>query len=200
VRITENPGSLGQDVAEGAEVRLDGEVITIPDSLTYIIYNKPVGLVVSRRHQGEASTIYDKLPPEFERLRPVGRLDRDSSGLLVLTDDGDYAHEQTHPSFEKTKRYEIKLNTPLSHDDANHLRQGVSLDDGPSRLGLETTGGSFVVVTISEGRNRQIRRSFEALDYSVIALHRTDFGSLSLGALKPGAWRHFNSAEIPNHA
>jgi len=190
VRIGEETGTLGQVVTNDDRVYLDDKLLTLPKEFTYIIYHKPVGLVVSRQHQGEADIIYDHLPPEFERLRSVGRLDRDSSGLLVLTDDGDYAHKQTHPRYEKSKRYEVELDKSLKASDADLLRAGIALDDGTSRLGLTDLKGREVVVTISEGRNRQIRRSFEALGYTVVGLHRTDFGDLKLGELKPGEWRN----------
>ena len=190
VRVGTEPGKLGQEIGESDKVYLDEKLLTLPKGFTYIVYNKPVGLIVSRVHQGEADTIYDHLPPEFERLRSVGRLDRDSSGLLVLTDDGDYAHRQTHPKFEKSKRYEVILNKPLSESDHKLLESGVALEDGTSRLGLPEVNGKNVVVTISEGRNRQIRRSFEALGYTVVGLHRTEFGDLKLDTLKPGDWRH----------
>lgn len=190
VRISAAHGELGQEVSDSDQVYLDDKLLKLPESFTYIVYNKPVGLVVSRKHQGEADTIYDHLPPELERLRNVGRLDRDSSGLLVLTDDGDYAHRQTHPKFEKSKRYEVRLDKPLKAVDLKLLEAGVELDDGISRLALSNVHGTDLVVTMSEGRNRQIRRSFEALGYQVVGLHRTNFGELGLDGLKPGEWRH----------
>jgi 23S rRNA pseudouridine2605 synthase len=195
VVVNERPGSLGQTVETGDRVELDGKVLVLPEHHTYVIYHKPIGFITSRQQQGDTPTIYENLPVELQRLQSVGRLDKDTSGLLVLTDDGDYAHEQTHPSFEKEKRYEVQLSKPLSEDDANHLRNGVALKDGPSRLGIEMVDGKDVVVKISEGRNRQIRRSFDALGYNVIGLHRTDFGELTLGKLKPGEWRAFSPKE-----
>ncbi len=190
VRVSNFRGELGQEVSDTDQVFLDDILLKLPESYTYIIYNKPIGLIVSRKHQGQADTIYDHLPPEFERLRSVGRLDRDSSGLLVLTDDGDYAHRQTHPKYMKTKRYEVRLDQPLKAADIKHLEAGVTLDDGASRLTLSNMRGTDVVVTMSEGRNRQIRRSFEALGYRVVGLHRTNFGEHDLDGLKPGEWRH----------
>lgn len=200
VSVNGRPGSLGQTVTDSDRVELDGTLLIVPEHHTYIIFYKPVNTVTSRRRQGTTPTIYDRLPSEFHRLRSVGRLDRYSSGLLVLTDDGDYAHRQTHPSFEKNKRYEVKLSKPLSSDDANHLRNGVVLEDGLSRMGLEAVRGTSVVVILREGRNRQIRRSFAALGYAVVELHRTDFGDLSLDGLKPGEWRQFNPETRPAHA
>jgi pseudouridine synthase len=200
VRLEQKKAVLGQDISDRDKVYLDERLLATLSEFTYIIYYKPIGLVVSRRQQGNASTIYDRLPAEFENLRSVGRLDRESSGLLVLTDDGDYAHRQTHPSFEKTKRYEVRLNKPLEADDAKHLQQGVKLEDGMSKLGIESSEAMNVVVILKEGRNRQIRRSFAALDYRVVKLHRTDFGNLNLGGLKPGEWRKFTPNQGQTHA
>jgi pseudouridine synthase len=129
-------------------------------------------------------------------LKSVGRLDRDSSGLLVLTDDGMYAHQHLHPSFTKTKRYTVKLSKPLSETDAALLQSGVELDDGLSRLQLKDIDGRAMTVILHEGRNRQIRRSFSALGYRVVQLHRTNFGSLKLGELEPGEYRELTKAEL----
>jgi 23S rRNA pseudouridine2605 synthase len=191
VRVNDGLSALGQLVTTSDQVWLDGAPLEMPQEHRYVIFHKPVGTITSRRQQGSTPTIYRQLPADFERLRSVGRLDRDSSGLLVLTDDGDYAHRLSHPSFQKNKRYEVELSRPLSQDDANHLRNGVQLEDGLSRLGLEQANDRHVVVTISEGRNRQIRRSFDALGYTVVKLHRTNLGDLALGDLKPGEWRDF---------
>lgn len=191
LRVNGKPGLLGQNVEASDSVTLDGEPITLPVAHTYVIFNKPISHVTSRVQQGDTPTIYALLPPELHRLRSVGRLDRDSSGLLVLTDDGDYAFRQTHPSFQKEKRYEVGLSSPLTPADAAKLRHGVALADGVSRLGLDDVNGCNVTVRLSEGRNRQIRRSFGALGYEVVRLHRTHFGALVLGDLQPGEWRSF---------
>jgi 23S rRNA pseudouridine2605 synthase len=159
VRVNDGLSALGQLVTTSDQVWLDGAPLEMPQEHRYVIFHKPVGTITSRRQQGSTPTIYRQLPADFERLRSVGRLDRDSSGLLVLTDDGDYAHRLSHPSFQKNKRYEAN--------------------------------DRHVVVTISEGRNRQIRRSFDALGYTVVKLHRTNLGDLALGDLKPGEWRDF---------
>ncbi|HAC55868.1 TPA: ribosomal large subunit pseudouridine synthase B, partial [Candidatus Saccharibacteria bacterium] len=151
---------------------------------TYLLLNKPVGYVCSRRRQGDTPTIYELLNPDQQRLKAVGRLDRDSSGILLLTDDGDFAHQMTHPSFAKRKVYEIKLDRdlePLHQQMINDY--GVTLEDGQSKLQLERLSEderwSWRVV-MSEGRNRQIRRTFAALGYTVTRLHRTAFGPYTL--------------------
>jgi 23S rRNA pseudouridine2605 synthase len=150
--------------------------------------NKPVGYVVSRDGQGNP-IIYELLPAEYQALKPVGRLDKDSSGLLLLTNDGQLANELTHPRYAKTKVYEIALDKglePLHQQMIND--HGIELEDGNSRLQLEKLDeqGKAWRVTMSEGRNRQIRRTFAALGYEVINLRRVQFGAHALGALPPG--------------
>ena len=184
-------GVLGQNIEASDTVTLDSSPLKLPVAYAYVIFNKPSGPIASRVQQGKTPTIYAGLPSEFRRLRSVGRLDGDSSGLLVLTDDGDYAFRQTHPSFQKEKRYEVSLATKLTSGDAEKLRLGVDLEDGLSRLGLSEINGRDVTVRLSEGRNRQIRRSFGALGYEVVRLHRTHFGTLDLSDLKAGEWRTF---------
>lgn len=175
--------SAGLDITETDKVMLDGKVMVAPQQTTTIILNKPVGYVVSRDGQG-SRTIYDLLPPAYQNLKPVGRLDKDSSGLLVLTDDGNLAHQLTHPSFQKTKIYEAMLDKPLQplhHQIIND--RGILLEDGISRLQLsrqQDGDDTHWVVTMHEGRNRQIRRTFAALGYTVTTLHRTHFGPYSL--------------------
>lgn len=149
--------------------------------------DKPPGVLCSRRSQGGVPTIYSLLPEKYARLKPAGRLDKDSSGLLLLTDDGDYAHQLTHPSFGKIKRYEVSLNLPLSSEDQRHIsRQGIKLPDGTSRLELSRLlpdNDRVWRVSMSQGRNRQIRRTFAALGLLVTRLHRVALGPYSLDQL-----------------
>lgn len=153
----------------------------------YIALNKPVGYVCSRRQQGNTPTIYALLPRHYHHLKPVGRLDKDSSGILLLTNDGDMAHRLTHPSFHKLKRYEVTLDKPLQPLHRQMMSDyGINLADGPSKLQLERQRDSDNwrwVVSMQEGRNRQIRRTFAALGYTVTKLHRTQFGPLLLNDL-----------------
>jgi 23S rRNA pseudouridine2605 synthase len=175
--------SSGHDVKDGERVTLDNRAIT-PDVKTItIMMNKPVGYVVSRNGQG-SPTIYSLLPLQYHKLKPVGRLDKDSSGLLLLTNDGDLANELTHPSKQKTKVYELTLNLPLQPLHRQMISDhGIELEDGSSRLQLERRedgNDKEWTVTMHEGRNRQIRRTFGSLGYDVIKLHRTQFGPYSL--------------------
>ena len=177
------PGAL---VHPDDAVTLDGKELSLPESTVTIMLNKPVGYVVSRDGQG-SKTIYDLLPPELHHLKPIGRLDKDSSGLLLLTNDGQLAHELTHPSFQKLKVYEVELDRPIEPLHRQMISDhGIALDDGVSKLQLERLEeGSDKKwrVTMHEGRNRQIRRTFAALGYEVIKLHRTHFGNYTLSTL-----------------
>ena len=188
VTINGRRAAAGDDAGDNDSVRLDGRLIAAPAGHLTLIFHKPAGYVCSRQGQG-SRTIYDLLPAEYRRLKPVGRLDKDSSGLLLLTDDGDLAHRLAHPSFNKTKVYDATLDRGLTPDHRHLISgQGVPLDDGPSRLGLTESDdtGLHWRITMHEGRNRQIRRTFAALNYRVTALHRTTFGDYELGGLRPG--------------
>jgi pseudouridine synthase len=188
VLINGGVATSGSQVGDQDLVTLDARPLFVDRQLTTIIFNKPVGYVVSRDGQG-SKTIYDLLPAEHQQLNPVGRLDKYSSGLLLLTNDGALANELTHPRYAKVKIYEISLNTPLAplHQQMINDR-GLSLEDGLSKLQLEKLDdqGYAWRVTMSEGRNRQIRRTFSALDYTVKRLHRTHFGPYQLGDLANG--------------
>lgn len=194
-RVTINGAraALGARFGATDDIKVDNRPITGKIPLQYIILNKPVGYVSSRRSQAGEPTIYDLLPPELHALKSAGRLDRDSSGLLLLTNDGDFAYHMTHPKFYKTKVYEVQLDhdlEPLHQQMINDY--GVQLEDGPSKLNLERlsdTNRTDWRVTMSEGRNRQIRRTFTALGYTVTRLHRTHFGTYSLGDIAPGKYR-----------
>ena len=156
--------------------------------------NKPVGYVCSRKRQGDVPTIYELLPEQYQKLKTVGRLDKESSGLLLFTNDGDFAYQMTHPKFAKTKVYIVKLNRDLQPLHQQMIADyGVKLEDGVSKLGLTRldTGETRrrYEVLMSEGRNRQIRRTFAALGYEIEKLHRVSFGKYDLGDLKPGEMR-----------
>lgn len=184
---------LGQEVGEHDQVSFNGRVVTAPalEQTTTIMLNKPAGFVVSRNGQG-SRTVYDILPAKLHHLKPIGRLDKYSSGLLLLTDDGKLAHELTHPSRQKIKRYEVELSQPLAPLHRQMIADfGVQLDDGLSRLGLERLrddDNRAWLVQMSEGRNRQIRRTFASLGYTVARLHRTQFGPYHLDDLASGAF------------
>lgn len=182
--------SVGQQVRHTDVITLDGAVITAPENTVTLMMNKPVGYVCSRDGQGN-KTIYDLLPPELQTLKPIGRLDKDSCGLLLMTTDGQLAYELTHPRFQKIKRYEVTLDKsllPLHHQMINDY--GIRLEDGLSKLTLEKWQYSDTqwIVTMREGRNRQIRRTFAALGYTVTYLNRIQFSNYKLAAIEPGEY------------
>ena len=170
-------------------VTINGHPVSAKRPYTYILMYKPIGYVCSRKQQGYTLTIYSLLPEKYLDLKPVGRLDKDSSGLLLLTDDGDFAHQMTHPKFHKTKSYEVGLDKPLEPLHRQMISDhGIILEDGPSKLQLERLkddDDSQWIVNMHEGRNRQIRRTFLSLGYEVTRLHRTTFGPYRLDSLKP---------------
>jgi 23S rRNA pseudouridine2605 synthase len=184
VDIDGQPATLGSEVSEQQIVKLDGRAVKLPDDRIILLLNKPAGYVSSRAGQG-SRTIYDLLPDKYQSLKPVGRLDKDSSGLLLLTDDGDLANRLAHPRYAKTKLYEIRLDSSLTAEDAARIESGVALEDGTSALKLKPLDEKNWQITMTEGRNRQIRRTFAALGYGVVSLQRIKFGEYRLGQLKP---------------
>ena len=181
---------LGTRITPDSHVRIGDEEIAFANDYIYVMMHKPVGYVCSRKRQGETPTVYELLPEKYQKLKTVGRLDKDSSGLILFTNDGDFAYQMTHPKFVKTKVYQVELNRDLEPLHQQMISDfGVQLEDGVSKLGLtrlrEEDRRGFEV-EMHEGRNRQIRRTFNELGYEVRALHRISFGKYSLGGLKPG--------------
>jgi len=196
VKINEQTARLGDRVSQEDNIFVDGKKISRAQKLTYILVNKPAGYVCSRKQQGDNPTIYSILPKKFHHLKTVGRLDKNSSGLILMTNDGDFNYKMTHPKFYKIKKYQVKLDKdlePLHQQMINDY--GITLEDGPSKLTLERAddkGRRDWNVIMHEGRNRQIRRTFKALGYEVIRLNRTDFGNYALGDIKPGEFMEVN--------
>lgn len=197
VTVNDTPAGLGSRVVKSQAVAVRNSLIIEKQAYTYIALNKPIGYVCSRRQQGDIPTIYSLLPTELHHLKPVGRLDADSSGIILLTDDGDFAQKMTHPKYYKLKHYDIALDhelAPLHQQMINDF--GVQLDDGPSKLTLERASDDNRLewkVVMSEGRNRQIRRTFASLGYTVTSLHRTRFGEYQLDQLQPGSFIPFSA-------
>lgn len=198
VSVNGKPAERGQTVSSDDEVTLEGVSIR-EGEYGYVLFHKPVGVITSRAQQGETETIYSVLPKELESLKPVGRLDKNTSGLLILTDDGELAQQLTHPKHFREKRYRVRLRKPL---DAGNLAliqgPGVELEDGTSKFSVRpsTKDDKLFFVTLSEGRNRQIRRSFEALGNHVDKLHRYAMDGLTLEGLKVGEFRELTDEEI----
>jgi len=228
VTIDDTVADLGARVYPDSVVKVNGTSVKKDATLIYLAFNKPVGHVCSRRAQGDNPTIYVLLPSKYHALKPVGRLDKDSSGLILLTNDGDFAHRMTHPSFHKVKIYEVQLDKPLEPLHQQMISDyGITLEDGKSQFIVErveeplaTSSGETSAtptnpvaytrnvgreavspddggekantvyrITMNEGRNRQIRRTFAALGYTVTYLHRTQFGNYRIDGLKPGNFR-----------
>ena len=188
IKINGKIANLGEEVNDQSVVLLDNQPIVVRDSVkTTIILNKPVGYVCSRNGQG-SRTVYELLSDDLQHLNCVGRLDKNSSGLLVFTNDGELANQLTHPSFGKVKIYEVELNKsllPLHQQMINDI--GINLEDGPSKLILEKLqNDKSFKITMREGRNRQIRRTFAALGYDITKLHRTNLGNYTLTRIRPG--------------
>ena len=197
VLVNGKPAILGARIDENDKILCNNKPVAFDNEFIYIAMNKPVGYVCSRRAQGDAPTLYDILPAKYQKLKTVGRLDKDSSGLILLTNDGDFAFQMTHPKFHKEKTYLVELDRDLAPLHQQMISDfGVDLDDGKSKFVIirdeNFEDRRHFTVVLSEGRNRQIRRTFQAVGYRVVKLHRTSFGKFNLGNLKPGA-----TEEIP---
>ncbi len=196
VLINNQTAVLGARITEDDKITVDGKnVDNSPSEYIYIMFNKPIGYVSSRKAQGNAPTLYALLPEKYKYLKTVGRLDKNSSGLILLTNDGDFAFSHTHPKFYKLKTYIVTLDhalEPLHQQEISDF--GIQLEDGTSKLFLSKLNNERTEwqVEMSEGRNRQIRRTFAALGYEVIKLHRIEFGAYKLGDLKPGKFIEVN--------
>ena len=194
VFIDDRPATLGARIDKNNKVCYNKKIIPFETDYLYVAFNKPVGYVCSRRAQGDTPTLYDLLPKEYQKLKTVGRLDKDSSGLILLTNDGDFAYQMTHPKFHKEKVYEVTLDRPLEPLHQQMISDyGIMLDDGPSKFTVVALVAgpaerTHFTVILTEGRNRQIRRTFAALGYRVTTLHRTQFGKYQLSGLKPGKY------------
>lgn len=193
VLVNQQPAVLGARISETDEIICDGKIIsTKKPEYIYLMLNKPVGYVSSRKAQGEVPTLYELLPEKYQKLKTVGRLDKNSSGLILLTNDGDFAFKHTHPKFYKLKTYLVELDqtlAPLHQQEISDF--GIHLEDGLSKLFLTKLDEDRLKwqVEMSEGRNRQIRRTFAALGYKVVKLHRIEFGHYQLGDLKTGEFK-----------
>ena len=188
VLVNDKKAVLGARIDKNDKVCYNNMIVPFDTEFLYLAFNKPVGYVCSRRAQGDAPTIYELIPEEYRKLKTVGRLDKDSSGLILLTNDGDFAFQMTHPKFHKEKVYEVELDRPLEPLHQQMISDyGVMLDDGPSSFTVIHDNNIYTVV-LSEGRNRQIRRTFAALGYRVTKLHRTQFGKYQLSGLKPSEY------------
>ena len=192
---------MGVQVEEGDEVKVDGKIIRPETQKHYVIYHKPAGEVTTVSDPEGRACVLDHFRDYPVRLYPVGRLDYDSEGLLLLTNDGTLTERMLHPSHQVDKTYLARVTGSVSRETVRSLCMGVMLDDhktspAKARIVKEETFATVVLVTIHEGRNRQVRRMFEALGHRVLQLRRVRFGPLELGDLPRGQWRALTPEEV----
>ena len=192
---------MGLKVEEGDEVRVRGDIVTPQAEKRYVLYYKPIGEVTTSSDPEGRPTVLDRFRDFPVRLYPVGRLDFDSEGLLLLTNDGDLTARLTHPSGEVNKSYIARVSLQLTDEELNRLRFGVMIDGrktakAGAKILKQESLFTDVLITIHEGRNRQIRRMVEALGHQVIRLKRVKYGPVELGALARGEWRDLSAQEV----
>ena len=189
---------------EICDIKVDGESLSISKSKTYLAFHKPAGVISTMSDPEGRSNLGDFFKDRKDRLYHVGRLDKDSEGLILLTNDGELAHRATHPSYGLEKRYLVEIEGEFNKQLSDQLLQGVRLEDGPARAvkvihaRAVSRNHHWVEITIHEGRYHIIRRLIESLGLKVLRLIRLDFGPISLGDMKPGRHRVLNSQEMTN--
>lgn len=192
--VTANPGCRVS--IETSKVEVDGVPVSVLDGLVYYLLNKPVGVISTADDPQGRDTVVDLVPSE-PRVYPVGRLDSDTEGLLLLTNDGDLTFRLTHPSFGIEKEYLAQVRGTPTRAALRHLREGVELEDGltsPAKASLQPP--NLLTITIHEGRNRQVRRMCESIGHPVERLVRTRIGPITDRRLAPGSWRELTQGEL----
>jgi 23S rRNA pseudouridine2605 synthase len=193
---------MGVQVDETSDrIEVDGKPVRIQEKKHYIAYHKPLGEVTTAHDPEGRATVMDKFADYPVRLYPVGRLDYDSEGLLLLTNDGDMMNHVLHPSHEVSKVYLTKVSNQVTDEEIMALRRGVMIDGhltSPAsvRLIRRETFDTVLLISIHEGRNRQVRKMLNAVGHQVVSLKRVGFGPVSLGDLPSGKWRHLSQEEI----
>jgi len=182
-------------------ITVDGKPVTVDEKRVYVLLNKPVGYVTTLKDPEGRSIVTDLLKGLGMRVFPVGRLDYNTEGLLLLTNDGEWANRLAHPRHEVDKEYLVRIRGTVAREQIVRLEQGVDLEDGktaPARVALtkQSDNNTWISITIHEGRYRQVRRMCEAVSLSVVRLRRVRYGSLELGELKQGQYRHLTPAEV----
>ncbi|HEX8207863.1 MAG TPA: pseudouridine synthase [Solirubrobacteraceae bacterium] len=187
-----------RDVDDTRAVTVDGRRVSGAEERVVWLVHKPAGVVSTARDTHGRRTVVDLVDAGGARLYPVGRLDADSTGLILLTNEGELANALTHPRYEVPKTYRVRVSrAPVSDRAVRRLREGVQLEDGPTAPARVRRAGQDVLeITIHEGRNRQVRRMCEAVGHRVVALERIAFGPLRLGDLAPGAARRLSGSEL----
>ncbi len=193
--------SLAFSVSEKDKITLDGKNVELKNELVYVMLHKPKGVITSMSDEHGRKTVSDVMPEEYKNLKPVGRLDYDSEGLLLMTNDGDLAYVLTHPSHEISKTYVVKVEGEVKESQLAVMRAGVVVDGVrlskcKVKILEKVDGGTKLEVVIKEGKNRQVRKMFDAVGLNVVFLKRTQVGELKLGGLTRGKCRPLNNAEI----
>ncbi|MCX6639992.1 MAG: pseudouridine synthase [bacterium] len=184
-------------IATESQVRLQGKIISPPESFRYILFNKPTGVLCTCKPGREKGQTILDLVKVRERIYPVGRLDRDSSGLLLLTNDGEFANLLTHPRYQKEKEYIVETRRAIMIEELEQMTAGIQLDDGMSKFQEAVLlTPSRLKLVLTEGRNRQIRRTLAELKLPILSLHRVRVGQLYLGDLPLSKWRDLTTNEI----
>ncbi len=203
VRINGKPAALGAEVLEHDSVTVSGRAVNPPSRHTYVMLHKPKGYITSASDEKGRKTVFELVKNTNVRLFPVGRLDYDTEGLLLLTNDGELCEKLTHPSHQVGKTYVAKIEGEISEDEVKRMRAGLVIDEGEaatkrSSVDVLEKGEGFtkLELVIYEGRNRQIRKMFEAVDKKVIFLKRTAIGEIRLGGLSRGEYRYLNEREL----
>jgi 23S rRNA pseudouridine2605 synthase len=195
VTVNGEPGQLNTFVESRDRVEVDGRRVE-PQRLAYVLLHKPAGVVTTARDPQGRPTVVGIVDHEA-RVVPVGRLDADTTGALVLTNDGELAHRLAHPRYGVEKTYEVEVERDPSDEQLERLSEGVELDDGrtaPARA--RRLGRNRLELVLHEGRKRQVKRMCEAVGLPVIRLHRPSYGGLELGELQPREWRELTRAEV----
>ncbi|SHJ60748.1 ribosomal large subunit pseudouridine synthase B [Thermoclostridium caenicola] len=192
---------MGVTVSEHDLVEFDGKPVVPEEKPVYIMLNKPRGYVTTVSDPQGRKTVMDLVDDVPERVYPVGRLDYDTTGLLILTNDGDFAYHSTHPGHEVNKTYLAEVEGIPSENALKKLREGILLDGRPTspakvELVEQKKHSAVLRITIHEGRNRQVKRMCEAVGHPVKKLKRIAIGNLTLGDLKPGQWRYLSASDI----
>ena len=185
---------LGSMAIISDDIKLDGKAGVMKDEI-YIAYNKPKGLVCSHTKQGN-KTISDNLPNSFSTLKMAGRLDKDSQGLMILSSDGEFVNKITHPSQQKTKSYTVVTKQELQSSDIEKINQGIKLDDGISKMRAKSINANTIGITMAEGKNRQIRRTLNALGKDVIKLERTKINKYSVKGIAEGKYEFIKPGDV----
>jgi pseudouridine synthase len=177
------------------KVSLDGNIV-LPREKLYLMLNKPKGVTTTKKDRFAEKTVMDLLPRDLRHVNPAGRLDKDTTGLLLLTNDGELINKLTHPRFNIDKLYEVRLDRYLPDKDRQRIEKGIDIDGKNTfPCDIRMKGGDILDIRVHEGRKRQIKRMFAALGYKVIELKRVKEAFLSLGGLREGEWRYLTGQE-----